>query len=127
VFLGNLEAKRDWGYAGDFVEAMWLMMQRDEPDDYVIGTGEARSVRELCQETFGLLDLDYRDFVRIDPRYFRPTEVDCLLADPGKARRQLGWQPKVRFKELVRMMVEGDLELAKRELRADGKEVPAAV
>ena len=124
LYVGNLEAKRDWGYAGDFVEAMWLMLQQDQPDDYVIGTGETHSVRELCAEAFGLLDLDYREFVRIDPRYLRPTEVDCLLANPAKARAKLGWEPRVRFKELVRMMIESDLELANRELRAEGKRVP---
>ncbi|HUU94385.1 MAG TPA: GDP-mannose 4,6-dehydratase [Phycisphaerae bacterium] len=127
LYVGNLEGKRDWGYAGDFVEAMWLMLQQDQPDDYVIGTGETHSVHELCAEAFGLLDLDYREFVRIDPRYLRPTEVDCLLANPAKARAKLGWEPKVRFKELVHMMVESDLELAKRELRAEGKQVPLHV
>ncbi len=120
LFLGNLDARRDWGYAGDFVEAMWLMMQTDAPDDYVVGTGEAHSVRELCAAAFGHFNLDYRDFVKIDPRYFRPTEVDCLLADPSKVRERLGWTPRVRFAELVTMMVEADLELARREVRADG-------
>ncbi|MBK8915868.1 MAG: GDP-mannose 4,6-dehydratase [Phycisphaerales bacterium] len=125
LFLGNLDAKRDWGFAGDYVDAMWRMMQADKADDYVIGTGEAHTVRELCETAFGLLGLDYRRFVKIDPRYFRPTEVDHLLADSGRARKELGWKPQVLFGDLVRMMVESDLELAKRELRADGRPVPA--
>lgn len=125
LFLGNLDAKRDWGFAGDYVEAMWLMLQAKEPEDFVIGTGETHSVRELCEVAFGRLNLNYKDFVRIDQRYFRPTEVDFLLADPSKARRKLCWAPKVRFKELVEMMVDSDLELAKRELRAEGKAVPS--
>ena len=104
-----------------------MMLAGDKADDYVIATGETHSVRELCAEAFGLLDLDYREFVRIDPRYLRPTEVDCLLANPAKARAKLGWEPKVHFKELVRMMVESDLELANRELRAEGKQVPLHV
>jgi GDPmannose 4,6-dehydratase len=108
LFLGNLDARRDWGYAGDYVEAMWLMLQRDNPDDYVIATGETHSVREFLDETFGNLDLDWKKNVEIDPRYYRPTEVDLLLGDASKAKRLLGWQPKVRFKELVRMMVEAD-------------------
>ncbi len=108
--LGNLEAKRDWGFAGDFVEAMWLMLQQDEPDDYVVATGETHSVREFLEEAFGLVGLDWRAHVEIDPKFFRPAEVDLLLGDPAKARRKLGWQPRVGFKELVRMMVEADLE-----------------
>jgi GDPmannose 4,6-dehydratase len=126
LYLGNLEAKRDWGFAGDFVDAMWRMMQQDRPDDFVIGTGEAHTVREVCELAFGRLNLDHRDFVHIDPRYFRPTEVDFLLADPARARRELSWTPKVRFAELIEMMVDADLELANRELRADGRvPVPA--
>ncbi|QOJ13559.1 MAG: GDP-mannose 4,6-dehydratase [Planctomycetia bacterium] len=125
LFLGNLDAKRDWGFAGDYVDAMWRMVQAEKPADYVIGTGEAHSVRELCETAFGLLGLDYQRFVKIDPRYFRPTEVDHLLADSTRARRELGWKPQVLFTDLVRMMVESDLELAKRELRADGRPVPA--
>ncbi len=113
--LGNLDARRDWGYAGDYVEAMWLMLQQDEPDDFVVGTGESHSVRELCQAAFSRLGLDYRDSVRIDARYFRPTEVDCLQADASKARRVLGWSPRVGFRELVAMMVDSDLETARRE------------
>jgi GDPmannose 4,6-dehydratase len=120
LFLGNLDAKRDWGHAADYVEAMWLMLQQDRPDDYVIGTGETHSVREFLELAFGHVGLDWRDFVREDPRYFRPAEVDLLLADPSKARRELGWAPKVGFRELVRRMVESDLELAAREKRARG-------
>ncbi len=115
LFLGNLDAKRDWGYAKDFVEAMYLMMQADEPDDYVVATGETHSVREFCEETFTLLDLDWQKFVEIDPRYHRPAEVDLLLGDAGKAREKLGWSPTVSFKQLVKIMVESDLKLAKQE------------
>jgi GDPmannose 4,6-dehydratase len=107
--LGNLEARRDWGYAGDYVEAMWLMLQQDKPDDYVIATGETHSVQELVQEAFDGVDLDWRKYVVQDPSLVRPAEVDLLIGDPGKARRQLGWKPKVGFRELVRMMVEADL------------------
>jgi GDPmannose 4,6-dehydratase len=121
LYLGNLEAKRDWGYAGDFVQAMHLMMKRPAPDDFVIGTGETHSVRELCEVAFGLVGRDYRDCVKIDPRYLRPTEVDVLLADPSKAERELGWRPAVRFPELIRMMVESDLDLAEREYHARTK------
>lgn len=115
LYLGNLEAKRDWGYAPDYVEAMWLMLQQPQPDDYVIATGEAHSVREFLEEAFHLLGLDPYEYVEIDPRYFRPTEVDYLLGDASKAREKLNWQPKVSFKELVRRMVEHDLELARME------------
>lgn len=115
LYLGNLDAKRDWGYARDFVEAMYLMMQADEPDDYVIATGETHSVREFLTETFRLLDLDWQKYVEIDPRYYRPAEVDLLLGDASKAREKLGWQPKVGFKELVKIMVEHDLKLAQQE------------
>jgi GDPmannose 4,6-dehydratase len=118
LFLGNLEAKRDWGYAKDFVHAMWLMLQQPKGDDYVVATGEAHSVRELCEEAFGHVGLDYREFVAVDPRYYRPTEVDYLLGDPSKATKQLGWTPKTSFKELVRLMMESDVELAEREKRA---------
>ena len=117
LFLGNLDARRDWGYAKDFVEAMWLAVQHDSPDDFVVATGESHSVRELCEEAFGKLDLDYRDFVRLDPRYLRPAEVDHLLGDSAKARRLLGWRPRTTFKELIALMVESDLELARREAR----------
>ncbi len=109
LFLGNLNARRDWGYAPDYVEAMWVMLQQDEPDDYVIGTGEAHSVREFVEKAFAHVNLDWRDYVAIDPRYERPAEVDFLLADCSKAKRQLGWEPKVRFEELVRIMVDADL------------------
>ena len=107
--LGNLEARRDWGYAGDFVQAMWLMLQQDEPKDYVVGTGETHSVRELCQLAFGYLDLDWEEYVVVDPEFYRPAEVDLLVSDPTKARRELGWEPKVSFEELIQMMVEADM------------------
>lgn len=109
--LGNLEAQRDWGYAGDYVEAMWMMLQHHTPDNFVIGTGETHSVREFCELAFGYVGLNYEDFVVQDPRYYRPAEVDLLISDPAKARKELGWQPKVSFKELVEMMVESDLRL----------------
>ena len=126
VYLGNLDAKRDWGFAGDYVEAMWLMLQQDEPDDYVVATGEMHSVREFAELAFGHVGLDYGDFVKIDPRYFRPAEVELLLGDASKARRRLGWEPTVRLPELARMMVEHDLESAAREktLRDAGYDVP---
>jgi len=110
--LGNLDAKRDWGYAKDYVEAMWRILQQDQPGDYVIATGETHSVREFCEEAFGAAGLDWRDFVKVDAKYFRPAEVDLLLGDAGKARRELGWSPKVTFKELAKLMVEADLESA---------------
>jgi GDPmannose 4,6-dehydratase len=109
LYLGNLDAKRDWGYAGDYVEAMWLMLQQDEPDDYVIATGETHTVREFCELAFARVGLDYRDHVAIDPRYYRPAEVDLLLGDGGKAREKLGWSPRVSFSGLVHMMVDADL------------------
>lgn len=115
LYLGNLEARRDWGFAGDYVEAMWLMLQQAEPDDYVIATGEQHTVREFVAETFGILGLDWREHVEIDARYYRPAEVDSLLGNPLKAREKLGWSPKVKFKELVRIMVDSDLKLARRE------------
>src|SRR5437660_1026737 len=115
LYLGNLEAKRDWGYAKDYVEAIWLMLQQDQPDDYVVATGETHSVREFLDEVFGILKLDWKKHVEIDPRYFRPAEVDLLLGDAGKAKRVLGWEPKVTFKTLARMMTESDWEMAKRE------------
>jgi GDPmannose 4,6-dehydratase len=118
VFLGNLDAKRDWGYAKDFVEAMWLILQQPKGDDYVIATGESHSVRELCQEAFAHVGLDYQKYVEVDPRYFRPTEVDYLLGDPSKAKRQLGWKLRTTFKELIRLMMENDVALAEREKRA---------
>jgi GDPmannose 4,6-dehydratase len=109
LVLGNLDAKRDWGFAGDYVEAMWLMMQQNKPGDYVIATGETHSVREFLDEAFGQLNLDWTSYVTVDPKYYRPTEVDLLLGDPTKARRDLGWEPKVKFRELVKMMVEAEL------------------
>ncbi len=115
LFLGNLDARRDWGYAKDYVEAMWLAVQHDQPSDFVVAMGESHSVRELCEEAFGRLGLDYQDFVKLDPRYLRPAEVDHLMGDAGKARQQLGWKPKTSFKELIALMVDGDLELARRE------------
>ncbi len=108
--LGNLEARRDWGFAGDYVEAMWRMLQQDQPQDYVIGSGETHSVRELVELAFAHVGLDYRQHVVSDPKYYRPAEVDLLLADPSKARRELGWTPKVGFAELVAMMVDADME-----------------
>lgn len=110
LYLGNLDAKRDWGYAGDYVEAMWLMLQQDAPDDYVIATGETRSVRDFLTEAFGLAGLDWRDFVEIDERYFRPSEVDLLVGDASKARQKFGWKPRTSFRELVRLMLTADLE-----------------
>jgi GDPmannose 4,6-dehydratase len=107
--LGNLESRRDWGYAGDYVKAMWLMLQQDEPDDYVVGTGQTHSVRELCQVAFDCLDLDWQDHVVEDAEFFRPAEVDLLVSDPTKARDKLGWEPVVTFEELIQMMVEADL------------------
>jgi GDPmannose 4,6-dehydratase len=115
LFLGNLDAKRDWGFAGDYVEAMWMILQQPRPDDFVIATGETHSVREFLDEVFALLELDWKKHVQVDPRYFRPAEVDLLLGDAGKARKVLGWQPKVTFKGLAKMMVEHDLKLARRE------------
>jgi GDPmannose 4,6-dehydratase len=114
LYLGNLEAKRDWGYAGDFVEAMWLMLQQEQPDDYVVATGETHSVREFVQKVFGKLELDYEKFVVVDPKYFRPTEVDVLLGDASKARTMLGWKPNVSFEQLIDMMVDADLEGARQ-------------
>jgi GDPmannose 4,6-dehydratase len=115
LFMGNLDAKRDWGYAKEYVEMMWVMLQQDQPDDYVVATNETHTVREFIEETFGLLDLDWQQYVKYDSRYERPAEVDLLIGNPAKAKRQLGWEPKVRFKELVKIMTEADLELAKRE------------
>ena len=125
LYLGNLEAKRDWGFAGDYVEAMWLMLQQDEPDDYVVATGETHSVKEFLTEAFGYAGLDWKKYVEIDARYFRPTEVDFLLGDSTKARKRLGWTPKVNFRQLVRLMVDSDMKRVQTELygtRADQKE-----
>jgi GDPmannose 4,6-dehydratase len=109
LLLGNLEARRDWGFAGDYVDAMWRMLQQDEPDDYVIATGETWSVRQLCQYAFEAVDLDYQDFVKHDRRYDRPAEVDLLVGDSTKAKERLEWEPTVRFRELIQMMVSADL------------------
>lgn len=116
LYLGNMDAKRDWGYAKDYVEMMWMMLQQDKPDDYVVATNETHSVKEFVQETFAHLGLDWEKYVKYDARYERPAEVELLIGDPAKARRQLGWEPKVKFKELVKIMVDADLELAKKEL-----------
>ena len=118
LYLGNLDAKRDWGYAGDYVQAMWLMMQQDQPDDFVIATGETHTVREFLEVVFEHLNLDWKRYTKIDPKYYRPTEVDLLIGDASKAKKQLQWEPRVRFRELATMMVDADLE-AERE-RLDG-------
>ncbi|MFZ3071450.1 MAG: GDP-mannose 4,6-dehydratase [Anaerolineaceae bacterium] len=123
LYLGNLDAKRDWGYAPEFLEAMHLLLQQEEPDDFVIGTGEAHSVRDFLDEAFGYVDMDWHKYVEIDPRYYRPTEVDFLLCDPSKARQKLGWEPKVRFHELVRIMVDADLELLGLDKPGEGKRI----
>jgi len=115
LYLGNLDAKRDWGYAADYVEAMWLMLQQDVPDDYVVATGEMHSVREFLELAFDSVKLDWKQYVEIDPRYCRPAEVDMLCGDASKARRVLGWEPKVSFEELAAMMIDADLELARNE------------
>jgi GDPmannose 4,6-dehydratase len=120
LYLGNLDARRDWGYAPEYVEAMWLMLQQEIPEDYVIATGETHSVREFLDEAFGCLDLDWNAYVDIDPKYYRPAEVDILIGDPTKARKQLRWQPRTTFKELVRLMVRSDLELARQEAHQTG-------
>jgi GDPmannose 4,6-dehydratase len=115
LVMGNLDAKRDWGFAGDYVRAMWLMLQQTTPDDYVIATGETHTVRELIEIAFSHLGLDPKDFVRVDEKLIRPAEVDLLIGDYSKARKALGWEPGVRFEQLVKMMVDADLELVKRE------------
>ncbi len=113
--LGNLDSKRDWGFAGDYVRAMWLMLQQDDPDDYVVGTGETHAVQELCEVAFAHVGLNWRDYVVQDPRFMRPAEVDLLVSDPSKAKAKLGWEPNVTFKSLIEMMVDADLELLKTE------------
>ena len=125
LYLGNLEAKRDWGYAPEYIETMWLMLQQDDPDDYVIGTSECHSVREFLEEAFTYQGLDWEKYVRIDQRYFRPTEVELLLANPAKARKKLGWEPKVTFKELVRIMVDVDMEAIGLKPSGEGKAILA--
>ena len=123
LYLGNLDAKRDWGFAGDYVEAMWLMLQQEKGDDYVVATGQTHSVREFLDEVFGYLELDWNDYVEIDPRYYRPAEVDTLLGNAGKIKKELKWEPKVTFKELAKMMTDADMRLAEQEkiLRDHGK------
>lgn len=123
LYLGNLDSKRDWGYAPEYVEAMWSMLQQDDPHDIVIGTGEAHTVREFVDEAFSYVDLDYQDYVKIDPKYFRPTEVDYLEADASKAKQVLGWEPKVKYHDLVKIMMDADLELAGLEAPGDGKKI----
>ena len=125
LYLGNLEAKRDWGYAPEYVEAMWLMLQQDKPDDYVLGTGECHSVREFLDDTFSYAGLDWEKHVRIDSRYFRPTETELLLADSSKAKEKLGWMPGVTFKELVRIMVDADMETLGLKPPGEGKAILA--
>jgi GDPmannose 4,6-dehydratase len=117
LYLGNLDARRDWGYAPDYVRAMWLMLQQETPGDYVVGTGEAHTVREFVEMAFAQAGLDWKDHVEIDPRYLRPAEVDYLQADPSKARRVLGWEPTVTFRDLVRLMVEADMNSVKARLK----------
>ena len=121
LYLGNLDAQRDWGYAKEYVEAMWLMLQQDQPDDYVVATGETHSVREFLEAAFGYAKLDWKKHVELDPRYLRPAEVDLLLGDAGKAKRQLGWQPRTKFKDLVRLMVDADIQLLKDHLAGRAK------
>ena len=115
IYLGNIDAKRDWGYAKEYVEMMWLMLQQDKPDDYVVATNETHSVQEFCEVAFGLLEWDWAKYVKHDARYERPAEFELLIGNPAKAEKQLGWKPKVLFKDLVKIMIEHDLELAKRE------------
>lgn len=114
--MGNLDSKRDWGFAGDYVYAMWLMLQQDEPDDYVIATGKTRTIRELLETAFGIVGLNYEDYVVIDPRFVRPAEVDILLGDPSKAKKKLGWEPKVSFEQMIEMMIEEDFRRVKAEI-----------
>lgn len=123
IYLGNLEAKRDWGYAPEYVEAMWLMLQQDKPDDFVIGTGETHSVKEFLEESFGYLDLDWKKYIEIDPKYFRPTEVENLRADATKAKEVLNWFPKISFKDLVKILVDYELELAGLSSPGAGKKI----
>ena len=117
LLLGNLDARRDWGFAGDFVNAMWLMLQADTPGDFVVATGEQHSVREFCEIAFGTVGLNLEDYVGIDPRFYRPAEVETLLGDPSKARTELGWETQVTFEQLVTMMVEEDLHRVEREIK----------
>lgn len=123
LYLGNLESRRDWGYAPEYVEMMNLMLEQDQPEDYVVATGEAHSIKDFLDEAFGYVNLDWHDFVRIDPRYYRPTEVDFLEGDTTKAKQQLNWEPKIRFHELVRIMVDADLELVGLPAPGDGRKI----
>ena len=123
IYMGNLDSKRDWGYAPEYVECMWMLLQHDEPMDIVIGTGESRTVREFLAEAFGYVGLDYQEYIRIDEKYYRPTEVDYLLSEPSKAKNLLGWQPKIHFHELVRIMVDADLELEGLDAPGEGKRI----
>lgn len=123
LYLGNLNSKRDWGYAPEYVEAMWLMLQHENAGDFVIGTGESHTIREFLDEAFGYVNMDWNEYVKIDPRYFRPTEVDFLLADPAKSRVELNWEPRVRFHELVRIMVDADLELLGLQAPGEGMKI----
>ncbi len=125
LYMGNLDARRDWGYAKEYVEMMWVMLQQEQADDYVVATNETHSVKEFIQETFGLLNLDWEKYVSYDARYERPAEVELLIGNPAKAKRQLGWEPKVKFKELVKIMTEADLELAKREAQIASLPAPS--
>jgi GDPmannose 4,6-dehydratase len=121
--LGNLDSRRDWGYAGDYVQAMWLMLQQERPDDYVVGSGQTHSIRELCEIAFNYLGLDWREYVVVDPKYYRPAEVDLLVSDPAKARRVLGWEPTVAFSDLIRMMVDEDMEALQSQQNRRGEPV----
>ncbi|HAF61644.1 MAG TPA: GDP-mannose 4,6-dehydratase, partial [Anaerolineaceae bacterium] len=123
LYLGNLDAKRDWGYAPEYVEAMWTMLQLEKADDFVIGTGESHTVRDFLHEAFTYAGMNYEDYVRIDERYFRPTEVDYLLSDPSKAKKAFDWKPKVKFHELVRIMVDADLELQGLPCPGEGRQI----
>ena len=123
LYLGNLGAKRDWGFAPEYVECMWRMLQYEHPEDFVIGTGEAHSVREFLEEAFSYADLDIEEHVKIDPRYFRPTEVEALVSDPAKAKRKLGWNPKIKFNDLVKIMVDADMRAARLEPLGEGYEI----
>ena len=125
LYLGNLDAKRDWGFAGDYTEGMWKMLQAESPDDYVLATGETHSVREFLEEAFSYAGLNWEDYVEIDQRYFRPAEVDLLLGDASKAKKELDWTPQVNFKQLVAMMVDSDMENVRRRVEGEGRPAQA--